>query len=426
MTAPAWARGDTFGFQIPADPAALQEGGADFLSGAFHAAGTLATDNRVVAITRCDEIRGGSTGRKLLLSVEYARADAGLRRELFVKFSRDLDDPIRDLARTQMADEVRFALLSRVPDFPVTVPVCMFADFESGSGTGVLITQRIGFGEDGIEPQYGKCRDEDMPDPVAHYEALLGALARLAGADRAGRLPQNVAEQFPFDFARLTVARRAPYTPRQLLNRVARYTGFAARYPYLLPETVRDADFIARLGDGVLRIAAHADAIRHELMSTADHIGLCHWNANVDNAWFWRNAQGRLECGLLDWGCAGRMNVAMALWGALSAARTELLQTQLDTLLVGFGREFSQSGATPLNMPLLRRQLLLYAGLMGVTWLLDAPAYIESQVPELANLRSRFDAALRENEVARVQLQMLTNVLVLWERHSIPDLLLTD
>lgn len=422
MTATVWARGDTFGIPVPAEPAALREGGADFLTRAFQAAGTLAQDNRVVAIARCDEVRGGSTGRKLRLSVEYARADAGLRRELFVKFSRDFDDPIRDLGRTQMADEVRFALLSRMPDFPITVPACAFADFEAASGTGVLITECIGFDANGIEPQYEKCRDEEMPDPLAHYEALMDALARLAGADRAGRLPGGIAEQFPFDFARLSVGERAPYTPRQLLNRVARYAEFAAKHPWLLPENTRAPDFIGRLGDEVVRVAAHAAAIREELMSTPAHIALCHWNANVDNAWFWRE-RGEFRCGLMDWGCVGRMNVAMSLWGALSAASTALWNDHLGALLERYARTFAMSGAEPLHLPTLKRQLLLYAGLMGITWLLDAPAYIERQVPPLASLRSRFDPPIRDNEIARVQLQMLTNVLNLWASHDLAGLI---
>ena len=29
-------------------------------------------------------------------------------------------------------------------------------------------------------------------------------------------------------------------------------------------------------------------------------IALCHWNANIDNAWFWREPDGALRCGLID------------------------------------------------------------------------------------------------------------------------------
>jgi hypothetical protein len=126
---------------------------------------------------------------------------------------------------------------------------------------------------------------------------------------------------------------------------------------------------------------------------------------------------------LLDWGCVGRMNVAMALWGALSAASMSMWNEHIDTLLARFVFEFAEAGAEPLDPVTLKRQLVLYASLMGITWLLDAPAYIERRVPQIASTQSRFDAPIRDDEIARVQLQMLTNVLNLWERHDIGRLL---
>jgi hypothetical protein len=84
---------------------------------------------------------------------------------LFVKFSRDLDNPLRDRGKTQMEPEVRFASLSRVPGFPIPVPQVQFGDYHRRSGTGILITERISYGDRGIERHYHKCLDYEMPDP---------------------------------------------------------------------------------------------------------------------------------------------------------------------------------------------------------------------------------------------------------------------
>jgi hypothetical protein len=181
-----WAVGDTTGLFIPADAQALREGGADFLTEAFRRFGSLAPDKRVSDITECVEVSGGSTGRKLRLDVEYRRP--GPSQALFVKFSRDLDDPARDHGRTQMQSEIRFAALSSTADFPIVVPTAMFADYHRESGTGVLITERIPFGVGGIEPQHEKCMDYLMSDQPAHYRALLTAVATLAGTQKAARL----------------------------------------------------------------------------------------------------------------------------------------------------------------------------------------------------------------------------------------------
>jgi hypothetical protein len=408
-------RGDRFGLAIPADIDALRAAGAPFLSAAFRACGALAADNHVTRIAEFAECPGGSTGRKLLLGVEYARPAAGLREKLFVKFSRDFDDPIRDRGRTQMDREIAFAQLSRAPGFPIAVPRCLYADYHRASGTGILITERIAFGRDGIEPHHDKCRDDELAEPLAHYEALLTAVARLAGAQRAGRLGAEVAMRFAFDRELISVGQRAPYTAQQLQNRVVRYAEFAARHPGLLPANLRAPSFIARLRDEVARFPACEAAMRDALERDADFVALCHWNANIDNAWFWRDGDGRLACGLLDWGCVSLMNVAMAIWGAMSGAGTALWDRDLDTLLARFVAEFHAAGGPALDSAALKQHLFRYIAIMGLAWLLDAPSYIATRVPDFDTIVDSFDPRIRDNETARVQLQMLTNFLNLWQ-----------
>ena len=110
-----WVTGDQFGLAFPADPVGLRRGGARFLTDAFRVAGVLGADNSVTRIGGFRQVAGGSTGRKVALAVEYEKAAPGLHTDLFVKFSRDLDNSIRDRGKTQMEPEVRFASLSRVP-----------------------------------------------------------------------------------------------------------------------------------------------------------------------------------------------------------------------------------------------------------------------------------------------------------------------
>ncbi len=65
---------------------------------------------------------------------------------------------------------------------------------------------------------------------------------------------------------------------------------------------------------------------------------------------------------------------------------------------------------------------MLYAAAMGVAWLLDAPALLLSRFGE-ALPGSRADPRIRDDESVRAPLQMLTNLLTLWERYRIGDLL---
>ena len=416
-----WALGDEYGIHFPAHARALRDGGTAFLTTAFQTAGTLAADNHVTAIDRCAEVGGGSTGRKLALSVRYRRPEAGLHTELFVKFSRDFDDPVRDRGRTQMEQEVRLAALALSDGFPIPVPRPQFGDYHRESGTGILIAERIRFGANGIEPQYEKCLDYRMPDPFGHYQALLITVARLAGTQQSGRLPARIVDRFPVDLTGATVGDQAPMTADQLHRRLDRLADFATAHTALLPDRVRDPAFLSRLAREAPRVLAHEPAIWRYLAGNTDYLALCHWNANVDNAWFSTDAAGELQCGLMDWGCVGRMNVAMAVWGALCAAETGLWDAHLDDLLQTFTDEVRRSGGADLEPTELGRQVLLYAAVMGIRWLLDVPARARFG-PDTASV-TRFDPRISADESVRAPLQMLTNMLNLWASHPLGEML---
>lgn len=423
MTLIDWIKGDKLGLEIPAHREALRAGGAAFLTQAFHATGALPPDNRVAKITQLKECPGGSTGRKLLLAVEYEKPSPALATQLFVKFSRDFDDEIRDRGKNQLEPEVRFALLSRTPGFPIAVPTCFFADYHRESGTGILITERIPFGTGALEPLYPKCLDYKMPEPLEHYKALIKALARLAGTHKAGKLAANIAEEFPFDSEQAAKDISIRYNAEQLQNRVRRLADFAAKYPSLIPANIASAAFLQQLSQDLPRFLEHQSAIHRFLTSQEKFIALIHWNANIDNGWFWRNQRGELECGLLDWGGVGQMNVGLALWSCLSGAEISLWDDHLDELLTLFADEFHRCGGPAIDAGELRSHVLLFVAMLGISWLLDGPARVQSQVPDLAEVENRFDARIEHNEAARTVLQMMINCLNLWQTHDFGKLL---
>lgn len=400
--------GDHLGLAFPADAASLAEAGPQFLTEALRTTGALPKSADVVSVDELREFRGGSTGRKAVLTLTYGGVEEPPR-ELFVKFSRDFDDPARDLGRSQMAYEVRFALLTRTPGFPIAVPRCLYADYHRESGSGILITERITFGRNGIEPQYEKCADYAMPDPLGHYQALFSALGRLAGAHRSGAVTAGA--DFDVDMRSLSVGERPPHTADQLQRRVDRLAEFADRQPGLLPADLRAPEFLTQLRHDVAVIAGRVDALWTALGADPDHLALCHWNANVDNAWFWRDGD-TLRCGLMDWGCVGQMNLAMAIWGAMCSAETALWNAHFTSLLRHFADEYAGAGGPVVDIAVLREHVLAYVAIMGTAWLLDVPGYLLNLLPE--PVADRFDPRIADSEQARSRLLMLTNFLNLW------------
>jgi hypothetical protein len=423
MAATEWVTGDATGLSFPAHLAALRAGGADFLTQAFRAAGALPAGNSVARITELRECPGGSTGRKAFLAVDYEHPGQGLEQSLFVKFSRDFDDPIRDRNRDQLEPEIRFAAISRQPGFPITVPACLFGDYHHETGTGILITARIAFGVDGIEPHHDKCLDYELPDTLSHYRAVITANARLAGAHKSGHLGAGLDAVFPYDAAAAAASDPIRYDERQIDNRLSRLAAFAEEFPRLLPPHITSPGFIVQLKEEMPRFRVREAEIKTFLTTAPSLIALCHWNANIDNAWFWRSKNGALQCGLMDWGRVGQMNIALALWGTLSAAEPEMLDEQLDKLLCLFLAEFEAHGGPAISLALLQEHFFLYVATMGLAWLLDAPPLIRAQLPDLAPEHDRFDIRFKTNETARTQLHMLTNVLNLWQRRGFGELL---
>ncbi|CAN7568739.1 hypothetical protein LJR219_004137 [Phenylobacterium sp. LjRoot219] len=413
-----FVHGDATGLLIPAHGGALEAEGAAFLTRAFQAFGALEPDNCVARIARFEICPGGSTGQKFFLSVEYEKPEPHLHRELFVKFSRDFSDTLRDHGRHEMESEARFAAVSRLPGFPISTPAAYFADYRQACGTGLLITERIAFGEGHIEPHRRKFLDYQLADPLPYYRAVVKALARLAGAHKAGELSPDIAARFPFDAEAAAASDKIRYDERQLRDLVAKYAEFAQRYPQLLPANIRTPEFVAKLDREVGPFLQHEATIKRALQSQGDFIALCHWNANIDNAWFWRDPAGELQCGLMDWGRVRQLNVAFALWGCLSGASVEIWDRHFDDLLALFVDEFNAHGGPRLDAAELKLHLQLYVATMGLAWLMEAPARILYRLPEAATASGPQDPVFLKNDSARGQLNVLTAFLNLWQTHD--------
>ena len=410
--------GDATGVTIPEDPAALEVAGAAWLTQAFRAYGAIAPDNMVTRIARNDLFARGNSGDKLLLSVEYARSEPGLHSELFVKFSRCLADPFRDRRKHELEAEVRLAALSRHPAFPVAVPKPYFADFHGASGTGVLVTERIAYGEGAIEPLRRKNMDHELADPVEYYRATATALARLAAAHQSGRLSPEADELFPFDPATSAAELPLAWSAEEVREKAERTAAFFSGFRQLFPANVAEPAFAARFVADAIRFHRHDADIRRFLYADRRFVALAHWNTHIDNAWFRRDEQGVLEAGLLDWGMARQMNLGVALWGGLSGGSVEMWNDHLDELIACFLDELAAQGGALLDPALFARHLDLATGTLSLAIMLDAPAMFLSRMPDLARVTGPDDPLLHRDKVVQGFLHTFRAAMNLWERRD--------
>lgn len=413
-----FATGDATYLRLPAHIDAFRAAGPDFLTAAFRTFGILAPDNHVTGITALKPCPGGSTGHKFYLSLDYARPQPGLDRHLFLKFSRDFTDARRDWQRTEMDSEARFVALSRLPGFPIRVPAGYFADYESATGTGIVITERIAFGQPPIEPHRAKTMDhETMADPLPYYRATVTALARLAASHKAGALVPDIDSRFPWDPVSGS-ADPIRYTEAELQAELERCFAFADRCPRLVPEEVRTPQFRRRMERDAHRIRTHEDVIQRYLCGNPDMIALCHWNAHIDNCWFWRDDADALHCGLIDWGRVGQITLGSALWGGLSAAHPAIWDRHLGELLALFVAEYAGHGGPQLTVEALEEHLTLHMAAMGVARVLAFPEIIQFRLPDCADATGPTDPMFRAVDAARNCTQVYRTFLSYWHRRD--------
>ena len=409
--------GDATGLAIPAHGDALLAAGPDFLTQAFRRFGAIAPADRVTGIAGLAPCAGGSTGAKFFMAIDLA---GGRRETLFVKFSRDFADERRDWQRTEMESEARFVALSRRPGFPVRVPRGWFADYHAATGTGIVITERVAYGEGGIEPHRRKCLDwQTMADPLPYYRATTSALARLAGAHKAGRLATDVEDLFPWN-PETGSADPIRYSADELDAELDRCHAFARDCPRLLPEEVRDPAFLARMRSEAHRVCEAEPEIRAFLAANPALIALNHWNAHIDNCWFWCDG-GTLNCGLIDWGRVGQITFGSALWGGLSAAHHDVWNHHLDDLLDHFLREYHEAGGPAVTLDELRLHLTLHMAAMGVARVLAFPEIIRFRLPQCVEASGPRDAMFDPVDPARNCLSVYTVFLQYWRRNSFAE-----
>lgn len=362
----ALAPGDYYGLDFPFTIAMLREHGADFLTAAFRAAGTISATNAVTEVM-VDPLSVKGASENAFLTVAYAEPQTGLSSRLFVKFPpEDLHHKFAMSAMSQ--SEVEMLRFSRSRIMPVTLAKYYYGDYSSQSTNFILITERIDFNVAPIEPAYTKGRDQDVPYVREHYHTLTEALAKLVAAHKRGALGYEVERIFPFAAAGQNLA-PLDRTIEQV-DRLIEFVGHKA--PHLFVAEARNIDFLKKWREDLIFGMAHKDSMISYINSDIDYTGLCHLNLNIDNAWYWRDAAGVLQAGLLDWGGVGQMSIAHALCGMLMMPDPSSYLSLREEVIATFVAACAREGGPRLDVDKLSRQFKAAIFPMAISTILTA------------------------------------------------------
>ena len=388
------APGDYYGLDFPFTMDMFLEFGPAFLTQAFRAAGTIAPDNEVTGIVALESLGKKGASENAFLTVAYARPEPGLSEKLFAKFPPQGDVYKFNLSRMAQS-EIAMHKFSREGTLPVQTAKYYFGEYSSHTTNYVLITDRIAFGVDPIEPAHTKGWDHQVPDVEEHYRVLARSLAALAAAHKRGALGHDIEERFPFARAARDFA-----SVDDLAERVDRLVDFYSRVaPQLFSPLASDPAFMARWRADVIEGMENKNAILGYIHRDVDYVGFCHPNLNLDNAWFWREADGTLHAGLLDWGGAGQMSFAQALSGMLMMLQPEHHLETMRMVLATFIDELAAQGGPRLDPEelLVQYKVSLFSTAVNIILITIVDMLSVFSEEEYRSMQDRFDSRLMDS-----------------------------
>jgi hypothetical protein len=389
------AAGDRYGLKFPFTLDQLQQFGAGFLTEAFKAAGSMSPDNCVTDIVALDRLFSVGASENAFLTVAYAKPEAGLHTNLFVKCPPNKEVEYKYELSAMSHGEVEMQRLARSGILPFATAKYYYGDFASETCNYILITERINYSVPPIEPAYKKGYDHLVPEVEEHYRVLAAALAGLVAAQKTGALGCDVEQIFPF--ARAARDFQPIPHPERNVDKLVDFIGRIA--PQLFVKGASDPTFLRQWREDLLFGLTHKDAVIAYLHEDVDYTGLCHPNLNLDNAWFWRDAEGALKVGLIDWGGAGQMSIAQALSGMLMMPIPELHLKLVRQTIDAFIDEHERRGGLRLD----REKLLFhYKASVFSTAICTIIAFVVDMLfqfseEEYATMVDRFDRRLLDS-----------------------------
>mmetsp|Transcript_116168 Transcript_116168/g.339757 ORF Transcript_116168/g.339757 Transcript_116168/m.339757 type:complete len:996 (+) Transcript_116168:60-3047(+) len=448
------------GMKFPHTSEQLEAFGPEWYTQAFHKFGTLPKDNKVTKVVSVEQLphsgfdAAGGAGHKAFVTLEYERPDPDLHTKLFAKFPWDYFESETGKAyRMQLStygDMDSFELMTSIfceHLLPFRIPKLYFCDINRDTTNYVLIVERIPFGKRGklengrvvedaqqkpfeVLPACGKYQDYLLSDPAKIYYCIFREMAHLAAWDHLGRYDSFLGPMNKFtteQWLAATGPRKAQSHNKYDAARraIALITDkgieFATKVaPQVFTPVGKDLKMLQRMKEDFIEISPYAEDIGAFIGSSSDYIAAMHLNLQADNAFFWPDDHGELDCGVFDWCGFGRVSFVMNFMGCLSGAEAEMLDAHEEGLMTTFCQEYERYGGPHIEP----EDLLLRYRLQWPLYAMDSSQYVERDIyrecpkEEWASITSKMDSKFIDRWNVRCRGTTLINCFEYWPRRK--------
>lgn len=452
--------GEFSGLEFPHNAAQLKSFGAEWYTRAFHRFGTLPRDNKVKRVVSVEQLpnagfdTAGGAGQKAFVTLEYEKEDPELHTQLFAKFPFDyFGGPTARQYRMQISayadmDGPELSTSCFLEHLlPCPTPKLYFCDISRETTNYVLISERVMFGRRGrvennriveklerkpfeVLPVCGKYQDHLLEDPASIYFCIFRVMAHISAWDQQGRY-----DDFFGPMTKYTVSQYdAQVLPRktQPARRLQTVRGAATTFtsqgiefatkvaPQVFTKNGRDPKMLEKFQRDIVEMVAHFDDINVYVSRSSDFVSASHMNLQADNAYFWNDEHGDLDCGVFDWGGFSRVTMVTRFMGCLGGADADVLDAHEEGLIKMFCDEYERYGGPHLDWT----ELLLNYRLVWPGMAMDSCQWIERdvypQVPKekWKSIRTILDDEVVNNWNTRCRATTLVNVLEYWPRRD--------
>lgn len=112
--------------------------------------------------------------------------------------------------------------------------------------------------------------------------------------------------------------------------------------PQAFPKELVSKTYIDRFNTEADEMAKYCCEMNFYMNSIPEYYSLVHPNAQVDNAFYWKDSAGEIRCGLLDWGGVNVGNIPTCLGNGWMGAEPEIMKDHEKALVQLFCDEYEK------------------------------------------------------------------------------------
>merc|ERR1711988_479311 len=116
----------------------------------------------------------------------------------------------------------------------------------------------------------------------------------------------------------------------------------------VFPEWARTENYTKKFNEVMMKVNAYTAEMNYWMHMNHDYTALGHMNLNVDNAYFWRDTDGQLDCGVFDWGGMGSSSYGGKLWWWYYCMDYDVFAKSITKFLETFCEDYQAAGGPAL------------------------------------------------------------------------------